>query len=551
MHTFLRRHLILFLLLCLALPARSQQFLPRSHPKYQTTQKVFDDLIRASSDGRTRPALYLLPRGATSYRRVAWFNPEQNSLILEERTYDLCASLGPDSLDALAALLGHELAHCYKDHGWVSEFGNGFADLEVGQALQGRMGEANRMVELETEADYFGWFFGYIAGYRTLEIVPQVLQKIYAEYQLGDTIPGYPSLSERQEIARHSAERLHRMVPIFEAGHCLLLVAQYEEAARCFDHIARTFPSRELLNNAGVARALEAIALFPEGQLRFAYPFELDAATRLRGGKKAEEYELAEPREERRARLLEEAKELFETARRKDPTYASACTNLACIAELQGEPEDALFFAEKAVQLARRSNEGPSLADALISRGIARARSDPPDEEAARKDFEEARAGNPSLALLNLTALSPKAVGFVPAGGEEKSSGEQIDGLSAQEYDLVLAAPDVVTGLPAASRSQPAIDISARQTAPWSGLVIDTGYRTLAFLETRRGYSGQTRQGIRIGSLLAQVVEAYGQPTALVPGRQGVYHVYERAQIIFQVGADGKVQGWMIYSMEE
>lgn len=541
------------LLLCLASPTHAQQFLPKNHPKYQTALKVFDDLIRVVSDGRTRPALQLLARGTTSRMRVAWFNPEQNSLTLEEQTYDLCASLGPDSLDALAALLGHELAHYYKDHGWVGDFGNGFANLEVGQTLRQLKGDLTKMVELETEADYFGWFSGYIAGYKTLDIAPEVLKKIYAEYRLGDKIPGYPSLSERQEIARHAADKLHQLVPVFEAGHRLLLVKQYEEAARCFDHLARTFPSRELLNNAGLARALEALSLFPEGQLRFAYPLELDAATRLRGGKKAAEYDLTEPREERRSRLLEEAKELFEAARSKDPGYAPAYINLACIAELQDEFGEALFFAEKAVQLARRNHEALSLANALIARGIARACSNPPAEETARQDFEEARAGNPSLALFDLNALGQRSAGPGSAGREKEppSQREQLDGLSTQEYDLILEAPDVIAGVPAASRSQPAIDINAKQIASWSGLVIDTGYRTLIFLETRRGYEGASERGIRIGSTMAQVTEAYGQPAALVPGRQVTYHVYERARIIFQAGADSRVQGWMIYNVEE
>ena len=101
----------------------------------------------------------------------------------------------------------------------------------------------------------------------------KILAQIYAEYQLGSNLPGYPPLAERQEIARRSAERLHQMASVFEAGNRLLLIKKYQETARCFDYIARTFPSREILNNAGLARALEAVGLFSAGQLRFAYPF--------------------------------------------------------------------------------------------------------------------------------------------------------------------------------------------------------------------------------------------------------------------------------------
>ncbi len=121
----------------------------------------------------------------------------------------------------------------------------------------------------------------------------------------------------------------------------------YEEGLRCFDYIARKFPSREILNNAGVARALEAIDLFEEGALRFAYPFELDAQTRLRSGGKADQYGYVETGGEQRERLLEEAVEKFEKACEKDPDYATACINLACAFGLQGESEDAIHYANK------------------------------------------------------------------------------------------------------------------------------------------------------------------------------------------------------------
>lgn len=548
-------YLASFALLFCPVLVHPQPTLPQSHPKYQATRKVFDDLIRAIGDGRTRPTLLLLPKDATGRMQVAWFNPRQNMVALEERAYDLCTALGPDSLDALAALIGHELAHYYQDHGWVGDFGNGFADLEVGQTLEDLKHSTSKMIEIETEADYFGGFFGYIAGYNTLGVAPEILAQIYAEYQLGSNLPGYPSLAERQEIARRSAEKLRQMVPVFEGGNRLLLIKKYPESARCFDYIARTFPSREILSGAGAARALEAIGLFAEGQLRFAYPFELDAETRLRGGKRAVEFGEIEALEKRRARLLAEARELFEAARKKDPAYATAYINLSCVADLQGEREEAALWAQKAVQIARDSGEEVSLANARIARGIAHAHADPADEEAAQQDFEKAKAGNQSLALLDLAILNSEAAGYVHlVSGERRNPSpdpEQIDGLSAQDCDSICKALDAVTEVPGVGRSQPAIDIYTKQSESWKGWVIDTGHSTLAFLETQKGYDGQSGQGMRIGTVLAQVLASYGHPTALVAGRQGTYYVCEHARIIFQIDAGGKVQGWMLYSIRE
>ena len=534
-------------------PSYAQNSLPKKHPKYKTARKVFDNLVRAVGDGRTKPRLLLLPNDAPSRMKVAWFRPEQNTVTIEERVYDLCLSLGADSLNAVASLLGHELAHYYKGHGWVGDFGNSFADLEVGQTLKKLKLDMSKKVEIETEADYFGGFFGYVAGYNTLGAAPRVLQQVYSEYELGENIPGYPSLPERQEIAKRSAEKLHKMLPIFAGGNRLMLVGQYEEAARCFDFIARDFSSREILNNTGVARILNALSLYGEGEIRFAYPVEVDAETRLSGESKADEMGYYEENMERIEQLLAEAGESFDEAIKKDPNYATAYVNLACVKDLQEEADDAVFYAQKAAKIARKNDEKISLANAHIILGIAQANSDPAADEAARQAFEAAKDGNTPLALLNLSALDLEAMAYAEKEDGEKSppKREKIDGIGfAQIYDAVTEAPDASAKLPKAGRGQPAINFYSRETENWSGLVIDTSYKAISFLEVRKGYAGKTGRDIVLGSNRGQVLEAYGRPAKMVAGRQGLYHLYEQGKIIFQTDAEDKVQTWMIYSIE-
>jgi hypothetical protein len=264
-----RRFALLILLPALCLPAGGQIELPADHPKHRSAQVVFDDLVRAIGDGRPAPRLRLLSGTAGGSQQVAWLSPKQHQITIEERAYDLCRQLEADSLDALGFLLGHELAHFYKDHLWVSDFGRRFA----GPGTEPPPRDPHKLAEVEREADYFAGFFGHVAGYNALGVAGELLERIYAEYDLAEDQGGYPSLAARREIARHSREQLSRMGPIFEVGHRWLLLRRYEEAGRSFDFIARTFPSREILNNAGVARALEAVQLFPVGALRFAYPF--------------------------------------------------------------------------------------------------------------------------------------------------------------------------------------------------------------------------------------------------------------------------------------
>ena len=410
--------LILFILSTLSIaPIQAQDTLPINHPKYQTAKTIFDDLIRAIGDGRTKPILHLLPAGGRSRMQVAWFRPDANTVTLEERAYDLCRAQGPDSLAALAALLGHELAHYYEDHGWIGDFGNGFADLEVAQTLKRQKRSPEKVVEIETQADYFGGFYGYVAGYNTLGVTPALLTHIYQDYELGDDLAGYPVLAERQAIARRSEEKLRRLIPVFEAGNRLLLLKKYSGAARCFDFIGRNFRSREILNNAGAARALEALDLFPADALRFAYPFEVDAETRLSQGGQQYRSGLDENVRQRRERLLEEAKSLFEQAGARDPGYATAHVNLACVAELTGAGQEALARAQEAVDLAQSSDEAPSLASALIIRGIARVRAG--DEQGARADFKTAQSGRPALARLNQAVLDGDTATLLAVGGEK------------------------------------------------------------------------------------------------------------------------------------
>lgn len=340
-------------------------------------------------------------------------------------------------------------------------------------------------------------------------------------------------------------------MPVFEAGHGLLLIGLYEEAGRCFDHIAQTFPSREILNNAGVARVQEALTLFPEGELRFVYPLELDAQTRLRQvGDKADEATWEEDDFERRARLLEEAQVSFESARERDETYGPALVNLACVLDLQGKHEDAQYWAGKAARLARTQEDSAELSHALIARGIATVNLNPEQMEATRKDFEDGRNGAPVLAAWNLAALEGKVVAPRQVAGSAAVIQETVGGTGADDYTALLEAPDIRTSVPPGGWGQPAMTMYAKLTAAWDGLLIDTGYRTVVLLRTGKSYDGASGLGIRREDPLTRVEQLYGVPVRTVGGRSDMYHTYATPGIVFQANADGSVQGWMVYGVK-
>ena len=528
---------------------QAQPTLKADHPKFRATKQVFDDIVEAVGDGRTPPQLRLLPRDINSRIQVAWFAPGPHVLFIEERVYDLCAELGADSLNALASLIGHELAHFYKDHKWVGDFSNGFADLEVGRRLRELRRAEDRMMEFEAEADDFGGFYGFLAGYNTLAIAPSLLSEIYAEYELGSDLRGYPALAERQEIALRSQEDLRELIPVFEAGKRLLLLSQYDNAARCFEFVAREFPSREILNNLGVSRALAAIDLFGEDELRFAYPLELDAGSRLYEARETRSAGFAGADEERRNGLLTAAKAAFTRARERDAEYPPALVNLACVVQLQGFDEDAEFFARQALKLAKGENDRVSRANALIIRGIARATRTGSSEE-AETDFSEAIAGNRSLAEVNLAILRGGTGALSPPREMPSLRREMAVGDGTPEYVRLVAEASTHRQLRGSGQGQTDLLVIAGSVDEWEGLIVETDKSLITFMSTAKGFGGRTARGIVVGSSASEVRAAYGDPARLIATRQGTFLVYRKTPILFDLDAADAVRGWVLYSDE-
>ena len=386
--------------------------------------------------------------------------------------------------------------------------------------------------------------------FRALNVA--VMERVYSTFDIPDEAPGYLPLAVRKQIIEHSAAEVRRMIPVFDAGHVLLLLERYGEAGRCFDFVARTFASREILNNAAVARVLQALQLFEEGELPFAYPIELDATTRLRSGEKASGLWNTESFTKRRVELLEEAREILETARRRDRNYAPALVNLACVADVLDERDEALLLAERAVALAERNNDVASLSNALVIRGIARFRSGPSEEANALKDLERAAAAGSPLAAANLDIVARgRRAGSIPKTAilQHWNGLEEIGGYSRLSFDAVVTDPDAVAAVEKVSRDQPAIDIYVRREDSWSSLVIETRYSTVTVVATEEGYEGRTLRGIALGSSVDELLDAYGHPDRTVLDRNGVYSVYDDEGILFLTGEGQQLRRWMVYGI--
>ncbi|GAW65790.1 tetratricopeptide repeat domain protein [Geoanaerobacter pelophilus] len=535
--------------------------LPTDHPKYQKVKAIYDSVARAFGDGRVPPRLIVSPVGAASRNAVAWSDPGTEGAIgldadsgplqagyiaIEEKICDLFASLGDDQESAIAFLLGHELTHYYMRHGWVGDFGNSFASLEVGRKMI-KAASYEDVIKRETEADYFGGFYGHLAGYDTLGVAPRAIELIYASYKLPSKLPNYPTRAEREAIAERAEANLRKLVPVFEAGNRLLLLEKYEATGRLFEHLAHTFPSREMFNNAGVAYASESLRLFRPGTLKFGYPFEFDAETRLKAkGQRAKG--LPDEFAERRNRLLQKGADNFDKAIQRDRGYAAAYVNLAAVDTLIGDRDNAIILANKAMEMARRNNETITLANALVVRGIAYAEGG--NKEKSMVDMAAARNLGSGTAAFNLAQLQDEkgAAPKIP-GGSEASGAETIARISPRD-DFVKSKEVATFSLKGVDKEEPTITVYSRQGSGWEDMLISVDGQLVRLVSAGKGYQEKSSRGIGVGSSSEELAAKYGEPSRMVTSRQGTYYLYQKGEMIFAADPQGRVTGWMIYTVQ-
>jgi tetratricopeptide (TPR) repeat protein len=554
---------LLFLVLVTVSPSLAAlESLPEEHPVYRQVQAVYERLLPAFGEGRMAPRLLVIPRGTRPREAVASSaGGNEGSLAfeagsgllsegyvaIEERTVEALSSLGRERDDALAFLLSHELAHVFLRHGWAEDFGNSFARTDMGRKMI-KAATFDEVIRREAEADHFGGFYGYLAGYDTLGVAPRALERIYASFGLPDQLPNYPTKTERIAIARRQMESLAKLVPVYTAANRLLILGRYGEAGRLFAHLARLFPGREMFNNAGVSLSLEAVRLLPPDTLPFVYPFEFDAESRLQNhGQSTPRSGQEDDQTTRRVRLLRRAVALYGQSARMDDRYATARVNAAAARSLLGEQDQAIMQAEAALALARDENERLTASHALVVRGIALARTG--DTRRARSDLEAARAVVPELAAANIAALEGKGTPLQAVQTSDTTGQvETIAGYPALKA-LAGAADQVSFSLSPAEKTDPALAIHSWRGTEWECILIALGERRIGTLATGHAYQGASARGVRIGSPLSSLGQLYGTADRIVPSRQGSYYIYNAAGIAFEVGSLGKVCGWFLFAL--
>lgn len=506
-----------------------------THYKEKVLQKVLDDLIEARGEKRMQ-APELVMNNDELY--VAWMDPKKVVIGMEEKAYDLCTTFGKDSLAAMAALLAHEVTHYYDKHDWSRHFAKENKELEAAQHIKAQ----EESLRNETQADYLGGFLGFTAGYNTLGVMPKMLDKVYAEYGLNAKLQGYPSLEERKAVAEKSMEKLADLMNVFEMANYMVVLEQYDDALAYYKYILKEFQSREMYNNAGVVLVLQALHLFDKKEVKFGYPVELDAESRLGSATRSAEFS---NRVEKREKLLEEAIEQFEIALELDKEYPVAYLNIGCAYALLDDVEEASYHSRKATKLVKKSGTLKKLkADAFILQAIL---ADKMGDTQATGDFLGAAIGmGSSLAQYNKNILDGKSVHNTKrVVTNNEYSEEEIE-------DVLLE--DVLEELEVDKQIK--IDrkvVLAIKNMEQSKILVHlvNGGEAYALVHmTNKDYEEESGEGVKINDDLETVIENYEAFARSLENPRGQFLVYPKTGIFFVMNEQSKVKQWGTYILE-
>lgn len=259
----------------------------------------------------------------------ASYNKRTNTIKIGTKLFAICSSFGPDSLSALAFVLGHELAHAHQHE--LEAYATSF----IAREYVHDDGE-----QVEESADVQGLFMAYLAGYGNAgAILPELISRIYNAYSLSSKIYGYPDISERQETTQKTIARATELIRLHEAGIYLMAMGQYELAAACFKHIQTEYQGREIFNNLGLCYALAALNFTERSVSPYVFPFEISWQTRMRNVRSGtlDREELAQMHT-----YLQEAENYLQIASKLDSGLLATDINLMCVMMLGGRPEEAL-----------------------------------------------------------------------------------------------------------------------------------------------------------------------------------------------------------------
>ena len=328
------QHHVWYIILIMSVLTNEGKALPVKD-KNAWANQVYARLVHAMGDPSDAPQLLILSKKSVSQTGTLAYLPgigsaKPGQILVQSGVLSLCRQFGPQADDALACLLGHELAHFQYRHGNKKGF---FAPLvTTGSSASGSS------KNLEAVADRAGVFIAYMAGYEAFTVAPRIYAALYATFHLPDRQPGYPDRSQRLTMVADTATRVRELAQFMEVSEVYYLLHDYTGASKAATALVSRLPDATTLNNLGVIKLNQAMEQMPAAsttpRLRYLLPIEYNADNRLLASHRRDEtqpYQL----------LLTDALLLFQTALSNSPTNETARLNQAIALYLLEQTQEA------------------------------------------------------------------------------------------------------------------------------------------------------------------------------------------------------------------
>lgn len=237
----------------IAVPTVAQNNL-EYEPYRQRGIAIIKRIASASGTLNIRPSLII-----NESPGIAHFDLIARSVTVDPRLFMLADKHSTNPEAALAYVIGHEYAHYVRGHDFNYKYGHSFGEM-LERSGNSEDSDARLAIsrQAEFEADYYGLYFAYLAGYRyTLSDIGNFMDAMNMEFSGGRDISyTHPTWSARKLVVDTVLSEFDRMVATHYAGIALLLNDQFHSAAMLFEWINSTVPVPEVQWNEAMARLL-------------------------------------------------------------------------------------------------------------------------------------------------------------------------------------------------------------------------------------------------------------------------------------------------------
>ena len=383
----------------------------------------------------------------------------------------------------------------------------------------------------------------------------------------------HPTADQRVEVLRVSLQRVVQQAAAFQAGLWWIYAGDYAQAVRAFEDFLEYFPAGEVYHNLALSHHLLALQAYQFRQpapppLPFQLALAIEPVTRAgriyvdaqsqRGSASHADAEALFRRH------LDEAIALYRQAMTQAPGDVPTALNLSHALIVRGIQSQAQGLSADVVEaqsvLLRAQQHGtrgdlkPQLLNAL---GVVSYYAERAPE--ARELFAQARTLAPAEAapvfnLVQLAQLTQQPAEAKRYQHAYQQLARQQDAaprdlpieqvMSAAVGDFTDEAPHG-WGKPTESTFELG-KMSLTLSAYPRGIMTLSQHGEILMLSVQRGFSGASRQGIRIGSQAQAVLDRYGAPSRHLAMPQGETWSFDRHRIAYHL-QHGQVVGWLVY----